>query len=166
MRFLVLFILCFMLAACDGGLAPLPMAEPGFSGTVYFTPDSWPKDSLFSLWIFASQVYPLDSEKVYNGLLGSKTTIFLYPSISQSLPLIEADSMLYSFPLQSGLYRYVGVIQQITPDFAGIRSFRVVGFYKDPINPLQPGIVEVNDTSTVEGININVDFNNPPVQPF
>jgi|WetSurMetagenome_2_1015567.scaffolds.fasta_scaffold373383_1 hypothetical protein len=165
MRFLVLFILCFLLAACDGGLAPPPMAEPGFSGTVYFTPDSWPKDSLFSLWIFASQVYPLDSEKVYNGLLGSKTTIFLYPSISQSLPLIEADSMLYSFPLQPGMYRYVGVIQHVSPDFS-IRAFRVVGFYKDLVNPLQPGVVEVNDTSTVKGININVDFNNPPVQPF
>jgi len=154
-----------MLTACDNGLAPPAPVEPGFSGTVYFTPGSWPKDSLFSLWIFASQVYPLDSEKVYNGLLGSKTTIFLYPSINQSLPLKEADSMLYSFPLQSGMYRYVGVIQHVSPDF-GIRAFRVVGFYKDTINPLQPGIVEANDTLQVKGINIDVDFQNPPPQPF
>jgi hypothetical protein len=155
-----------MIAACDGRLAPPPPL--GFSGTVYFTPGSWPTDSLFSLWIFASQIYPLDSAKVYAGLFGSQTTIYLYPSISQSLPLSEVDSMSYSFPLQSGMYRYVGVIQQVSPDFAskGIRAFRVVGFYKDSTNLLQPGIVDVNDSYQLKGINIDVDFRNPPPQPF
>jgi hypothetical protein len=158
-------ILCLLLAACDGGLAPPPPVELGFSGTVYFTPGSWPTDSLFNLWIFASQIYPLDSAKVYSGLLGSQTTIFLFPSISQSLPLSEVDSMSYSFPLQSGTYRYVGVIQHVSPDFS-IRAFRVVGFYKNPTNLSQPGTVEVNESAQVKGINIDVDFRNPPQQPF
>jgi hypothetical protein len=48
----------------------------------------------------------------------------------------------------------------------GIRVFRVVGFYRDPLIPSQPGSVVVNDTSQIEGININVDFQNPPAQPF
>jgi hypothetical protein len=163
MRFLVLMILCLVLVACDGGLAPPPPL--GFSGTVYFTPGSWPTDSLFSLWIFASQIYPLDSAKVYAGLFSNPPTIILYPSISQSLPLSEVGSMSYSFPLQSGTYRYVGVIQHVSPDF-GIRAFRVVGFYKDSTNLSQPGIVEVNDSYQVKGINIDVDFRNPPPQPF
>jgi hypothetical protein len=168
MRFLVLIILCLMIEACDGGLAPLPPVEHGFSGTVYFAPGSWPADSLVSLWIFASQIYPLDSAKVYAGLFGNPTTIFLYPSINSSLPLLEVDSIQYSFPLHSGIFKYIGVIQQTSSDLSGqgIRVFRVVGFYKNTINPLQPGIVEVNDTLTVKGININVDFNNPPPQPF
>ncbi len=167
MRCFVLIILCLMLVSCDGGLAPLPPVELGFSGTVYFTPGSWPADSLVSLWIFASQIYPLDSAKVYSGLFDSPNTIFLYPSLTSSLPFY-IDSLQYSFPLHSGTYKYIGVIQQTNSDLKGqgIRVFRVVGFYKDRINPLLPGVVEVNDTLQVKGININVDFRNPPAQPF
>jgi hypothetical protein len=167
MRFLIFIILCLLLAACDGGLAPSPPAELGFSGTVYFAPGSWPADSLVSLWIFASQVYPLDSAKVYAGLFDSPTTIFLYPSLTSSLPFY-IDSLQYSFSLRSGTYKYIGVIQQNNPDLAGqgIKVFRVVGFYKDPVNPLLPGVVEVNDSLQVKGINIDVDFKNPPPQPF
>lgn len=168
MRFLVFIILCLLLAACDGGLAPSPPVELGFSGTVYFAPGTWPSDSLVNLWIFASQVYPLDSAKVYSGLFASPTTIFLYPSITESLKPFYADSIPYSFPLHSGTYKYIGVIQQTDADLAGlgIRVFRVVGFYKDPLNPLLPGVVEVNNSLQVKGININVDFRNPPPQPF
>jgi hypothetical protein len=168
MRRLFLTILSLSLAACDEGLAPPPPIELGFNGTVYFTPGSWPpSDSLFSLKIFASQIYPLDSAKVYSGLFGSPTTIFLYPGLSGSLPF-HVDSYSYSFPLRSGLYKYIGVIQQNNSDLAGkgIRVFRVVGFYKDSINLNQPGSVLVNDSSQVRGINIDVDFRNPPQQPF
>ncbi len=169
MRFLVLIILCLLLIACDGGLAPPPPVELGFSGTVYFTPGSWPpSDSLIGLLIFASQVYPLDSAKVYSGLFGSQPTIFAYPSLSGSLSLSEVNSIPYSFPLSSGTYKYIGVIQQTNSDLAGhgIRVFRVVGFYKDTINVSQPGTVVVNDSIQVKGINIDVDFRNPPPQPF
>jgi hypothetical protein len=168
MKYLVLTILCLLLAACDGGLAPPPPLELGFSGTVYFAPGSWPpSDSLFSLKIFASQIYPLDSAKVYSGLFASPSTIFLYPGLSGSLPFF-VDSLSYSFPLHSGTYRYVGVIQQNNSDLAGkgIRVFRVVGFYKDSTNLSQPGSVVVNDSVQVKGINIDVDFRNPPPQPF
>lgn len=168
MRYFFLTILCVMLVACDGGLAPPAPMQLGFSGTVYFTPGSWPpSDSLISLWIFASQVYPLDSAKVYSGLFGSPATIFLYPSLSASLPFF-VDSLSYSFPLRSGTYKYVGVIQQNNSDLKnkGIRVLRVVGFYKDSINLSDPGSVTVNDNAQVKGININVDFRNPPPQPF
>jgi hypothetical protein len=168
MKHFVLIILCLLLAACDGGLAPPPPLELGFSGTVYFTPGSWPPtDSLFSLKIFASQVYPLDSAKVVSGLFQTPNTIFLYPSLSGSLPFF-IDSLSYSFPLRSGTYKYIGVIQQTNSDLAshGIRVFRVVGFYKDPTNLSQPGTVEVNESARMKEINIDVDFRNPPPQPF
>jgi hypothetical protein len=60
------------------------------------------------------------------------------------------------------------VIQQTNGDLLnlGIRVFRVVGFYKDPANPSQPGSVIVDDFNQIKGINISVDFNNPPPQPF
>ena len=168
MRSIVLIILCLLLTACDGGLAPPPPVELGFSGTVYFTPGSWPTDSLINLWIFASQIYPLDSAKVYSGLFTNPNTIFLYPSMNQSLPLSAVDSILYSFPLHFGTYKYVGVIQQVSLDLInrGVRVFRVVGFYKDSTNLSQPGSVIANDNYQVKGIDIQVDFRNPPPQPF
>jgi hypothetical protein len=48
----------------------------------------------------------------------------------------------------------------------GIHVFRVVGFYKDPANLTQPGSVIINENNQVKGINIQVDFRNPPPQPF
>ena len=168
MRSIVLIILCLLLTACDGGLAPPPPVELGFSGTVYFTPGSWPTDSLINLWIFASQIYPLDSAKVYSGLFTNPSTIFLYPGMNQSLPLSAVDSIPYSFPLHSGTYKYVGVIQQVSLDLInrGVRVFRVVGFYKDSTNLSQPGNVIANNNYQVKGIDIHVDFRNPPPQPF
>jgi hypothetical protein len=47
-----------------------------------------------------------------------------------------------------------------------MRVFRVVGFYKDAADLSQPGSVVVNDSSQVKEINIQVDFRNPPPQPF
>jgi len=169
MRFSLLIILCLFLAACDGGLAPPPPAEPGFSGTVYFTPGSWPPtDSLVSIMIFASKIYPLDSATTVSGLFSDPPLIFVYPSISGSLRPFYADSISYVFPLRSGAYKYIGVIQQISSDLlhSSIRIFRVVGFYKNPSNLSQPGTVIVDETSQVKEINIQVDFRNPPAQPF
>jgi hypothetical protein len=157
-------IICSLLIACDGGLAPPPPIELGFSGTVYFT-GQWPSDSLISLWIFASQIYPLDSVKVYSGLFFTPHTIFLYPSMSQSLRF-NVDSLHYSFPLPSATYKYIGIIRQTSAISNGIRAFRIVGFYKDSTDISNPGVVEVNERDQVQGINIEVDFQNPPPQPF
>jgi len=168
-RFLVLIILCLYLAGCDGGLAPPPPAEFGFSGTVYFAPGSWPPtDSLVSIMIFASKIYPLDSATAVSGLFSDPPQIFVYPSMSESLRPFFTDSLSYVFPLRSGTYKYIGVVQQISSDVlhSSIRVFRVVGFYKNPANLAQPGNVIVNDTSQVKDINIQVDFRNPPPQPF
>jgi hypothetical protein len=170
MKHITPILFCLLLSACDGGLEPPPPTpiEYGFSGTVYFAQSSWPRaDSLVSIWIFASRIYPLDSAKAYNGLLSYPQEIFVYPSMSRSLPF-NLDSIQYSFRLRTGTYKYVGVIQQFNSDMAtyGIRAFRVVGLYKDSINLSQPGIVVVNDTSQITGIDMHVDFNHPPPQPF
>ena len=168
MRFLALILLCFFLAACDGGLAPSPPVEPGISGTIHFSPGLWPAtDSLVSIMIFASKIYPLDSASVFAGLFSNPPSIFLYPEIGKSLPFF-VDSLSYLFPLRAGTYKYIGVVQQISSDLltGGVRVFRVVGFYEDATNRTQPGNVIVNDNSQTKGINIQVDFRNPPPQPF
>jgi hypothetical protein len=166
--FLLLCALLWM--SCDGGLSPTPPPKPGISGTVYFASGTWPgnpssPDSLSNLWIFASQVYPLDSSLVLSGLFSSPPTIFLYPSIVANLPFYK-DSVQYFFSLPIGTYKYIGVIQHITPDYNSIRTLRVVGVAKDQVNPALPLQVQVINGTVASGVDIRVDFHNPPPQPF
>ncbi len=168
MKLCIIIVFCLLLASCDAGLAPPPPIQPGISGTVFFSHGSWPPaDSLVSVWIFASKIYPLDSATVYNGLFSSPPTISIYPSMASSLPF-NVDSISYFFPLSTGTYKYIGVIQQTSADIftRGIRVFRVVGYYKNVGIPAQPGSVTIQEASQVQDINITVDFKNPPTQPF
>jgi hypothetical protein len=145
--------------SCDHGLAPLPSVQPGFGGVVSFEKSTWPADSLANLWIFASQVYPLDSAKVFGGLLSNPATIFVY-----SLPFY-VDSVSYSFSLPPATYKYVGVIQHLTNDF-NIRSLRVVGLYGTNDVPPVPIPIEVSDRAFPTNINMRVNFRKLPPQPF
>lgn len=160
-----LFVVAVVLISCEGGLEPLPPVEPGFSGTIRFAPNSWPPvDSLVNLWVFASQIYPLDSTKVFPGLFGQPQTIFYYPTDSARIAF-NVDSVSYSFPVPPATYRYIGVVQRFRNDL-NIRSFRVVGFYYSPSKPDQPRFITILDGEQVAGIDMSVDFYNPPVQPF
>jgi len=166
----ILALCAIVWMSCDGGLSPTPAPKPGISGTVYFAKGTWPgtpssPDSLANLWVFASQVYPLDSSLVISGLFSNPPTIFLYPSVIENLPFY-ADSVQYSFSLPVGTYKYVGVIQHISPDYNTIRTLRVVGLAKDPADSTSPRRVQVLDGLVTPGIDINVDFHNPPPQPF
>jgi len=160
--------LCLLFVSCDGGLEPPPPVEPGLSGSILFTQSTWPPaDSLTSIMLVASKIYPLDSAMVFSGLFSNPPSIFLYPEIGKSLPFF-VDSISFVFPLHSGTYKYIGVIQQVSSDILtrGIRVFKVVGFYKDPNNLSLPGSVIINENSQTTGIHIQVDFRNPPPQPF
>ncbi len=157
-------LFCFL--ACDGGLQPDLPIQPGFGGTIRFAQNSWPPiDSLVSLWVFASQIYPLDSTSVFAGLfIAQPPQIFLYPP-GEARVALNVDSAVFFFPLPPSTYKYVGILQQFNATL-NIRSFRVVGFYFDPKDPSQPLSVLVKDGQQVAGVNIYVDFRNPPPQPF
>jgi hypothetical protein len=160
-----LLALAVLLFSCDHGLAPLPPAEPGIGGTVYFAKETWPPaDSLVNLWIFASQVFPLDSQKVFQGLFSNPPTIYLYPAFDKNLPLF-GDSAAYRFSLPRATYYYVGVLQRMANDI-NIRSLKVVGVYGTSDTPPVPIAVVVTEDTFVTGIDIRVNFRKPPPQPF
>lgn len=164
-------VLCVVsVAGCNGGLSPTPAPKPGIGGTIYFAKGTWPgtpvtPDSLANLWIFASEVYPLDSSLVVSGLFSSTPTIFLYPSFVANLPFY-VDSVQYFFPLPLGFYKYIGVIQHIDPFSFSISSLRVVGVAKNPADTTQPLQVNITQGSVTTGVDLHVDFRNPPPQPF
>jgi len=162
--FLLPAVTLFLMAGCDGGLEPTP---PGFSGTVYFEAGTWPPpDSVVNLWLFVSRVYPLDSAKVYSGLASGMITVLPAGGTgSITDPTIPVASVRYVYPLAAGKYLYAGVIQRIRADFA-IRSFRVVGVYADPAHPTLPKELMIPGSGIVSGIDIYVNFSQPPPQPF
>ncbi len=165
MRKLPLAAIVALLLSCDHGLEPPPPVVPGFGGIVYFEKGTWPVvDSLFNLWIFASEVYPLDSAKVIQGLLSNPPTIYLYPSASGNLPFL-VDSVSYTFALPPATYKYVGVIQRIANDL-NVHSLRVVGMYGTNDNPPLPIPVIVSESNFVTGIDMKVNFLKPPPPPF
>jgi hypothetical protein len=165
MKSLSLLIIAMFLVSCDHGLAPPPSVEPGFGGTLYFEKGTWPSpDSLNSLWLFASQVYPLDSVKVVQGLISNPPTIYLYPASDKSLPF-NVDSVSYSFSPPVATYKYVGVIQRFANDI-NVHSLRVVGVYATNDTPPLPIPVIVNEGVFTPGISFRVNFYKPPPQPF
>ena len=159
---IILFVA--LLVSCEGGLEPVPPIEPGFGGTITFANNWPPLDSLVNLWVFASQIYPLDSTIVFSGLFGQPPRIFVYPTDKDHIAL-NVNSVSYDFPLPPETYRYVGIVQRFRNDLS-VRSFRVVGFYFNPLIPDQPLNVVVRDGQKSVGINMFVDFQNLPPQPF
>ncbi|MFH0992170.1 MAG: hypothetical protein V1799_19390 [bacterium] len=167
---IILFLaLSLGFAACDGGLEPPTedsiTQEPGISGLITFEKNTWPPaDSLIGMWIFASQLYPLDSVLILTGLFSDPPKILLYPDLSTSLPLY-VDSISYRFKLPPGLYRYIGIIQQMKPELA-VRSLRVVGVYASTADPSQPVSVSIGNSQLVRNINFHINFYKIPPQPF
>lgn len=154
------------LARCDGGLAPPEAQKPGFGGTIRFVRSSWPPaDKIFGLWVFTSQSVPSDSTAIITGLFSNPPTIYLYPGLTGSLSEVPVDSVTYAIYPAEGTYVYTGVIQQTTASISA-GGLRVVGLYVKPIPGFVPETLRVAGVEFITGIDIGVDFANPPPQPF
>ena len=164
MRLLFLILLAVVSIGCNTGLEP-PSPDPGIGGVVRFAPGSWPvQDSLQGLWVFASRQYPLDSARVVEGVLVEPRFIYLYPSLSESLPMY-VDMVQFNFALEPGVYPYIGVIQQLRTELL-VSNFRVVSVLAVPGTDTLPRSIVVHDGEFISGLDLNVDFHNPPPQPF
>ncbi|MBI1967454.1 MAG: hypothetical protein HYS40_05655 [Gemmatimonadetes bacterium] len=145
--------------ACDGGLEPVP--EPstcpasfqGICGTVVFR-GALP-ESTDVAYVVAYARFPQ-----------SQADLFTYtPTIPPTLDLPDstADSVrFYTLPLIAGRYEWVLAVwkKQGTLTFANADSLlREAGYYRNPADPSQPGIVNVYGAST-DSIDFVVDFTN------
>ncbi len=160
---LFLAITPILLSSCDGGLALPPDVEPGIAGVLTVQGPWPPPDSVKTLWVFASQIFPIDSSKVATGILTNK--ILLYPSIAESLPY-NITVRPFNFALPPATYYYIGVLQRFGDNLLDPKSYRVVGVFSDTSGVGFPRIVEVRDFEVVTGVNIVIDFYNLPPQPF
>lgn len=166
--FIVLFMVSFAIISCEHGLAPPPkeIIEQGITGTIYYK-GTFP-DSLKEHRLFAAKMYRKfrSMNEIMMLILSGSDSIQIYPPIIQpSLSLTKEDSIKYRFVLEPVLYRYIAVAQTTGAIFDSSK-WKIVGVYSlDSIN-WDPRPILVGNGSFVDSINITVDYNNPPPQPF
>ena len=163
-KFFALLLCLVVVCTCDHGLNPENIGPEiqltGISGTITF--QNWPPaDSLYNLRIVAFTVFPPQS--IVNELI--EGTAYAYPAIFDTAHVpYNVDSFDYVFELLPGIYEYICVAQQYGPWL--YTDWRAVGQYDlDSATP-EPSAVEVIQDSLLENINIDVDFDNLPIQPF
>ena len=165
MRKYICFIIIVLIGYfCNKGLEPPRHAPTGFSGVIRYQ----------GTWFNDVQVNKLIASKVYRTFRNINEILFLvletdsidvHPSLSlqDNLP-INVDSTLYTFQLPAGEYLYIAVVQAIG-DPLNPSNWKVVGVYSD--NPeWTPKRLLVADHVMQKNIDITVDFNNLPPQPF
>ncbi|MBI4418479.1 MAG: hypothetical protein HY563_06850 [Ignavibacteriales bacterium] len=162
-RLLLCSTLIVLSASCDGGLTLPPLIEPALEGTIAVVSPWPPQDSVKNLWLFASQIYPVDSSNIFVGIL--EGSIIIYPGLSLDSSLAyNVNTQPFHAKVPPSTYYYIGILARhgdlpFDPD-----SYRVVGVLED--TTMQPRTVVVRDYEVVSGLTIVVDFYNLPPQPF
>ncbi|KAA3609907.1 MAG: hypothetical protein D8M58_08310 [Calditrichaeota bacterium] len=161
MKPLFICLFSFLLISCDHGIKPpdLPSQKTGISGTIYY--NNWPPaDSIENLKLVVFNNFPPD-DIVAEVIAGDAIA---YPEdLTEKLPIGD-DSTAYIMELKAGLYEYVMIAQQYGPGI--FTDWRSVGQYDLSLSDSLPTAVTVIQDSVLENINIFVDFNNLPIQPF
>jgi hypothetical protein len=124
--------------------------DPGFEGKITFTGKWPPADSVYNLRLVVYKKYP--------------PPIFIdFTKFSDELPhnVTSAD---YKMLIEPGEYEYIVVAQQYGPNI--FLHWRAVGFYASAQNKDYPASLTVEEGKFLKNININVDFDHLPAQPF
>ena len=160
LKICILLSLISLLNQCDHGLE-LPPLRTGISGTIYF--QNWPPaDSLRDLRIVAFRNFPPND--IFTEITSDPPRAFVYPTIGSNGLLFNVDSIEYVFELQPDIYEYIVVAQQYGPDV--LADWQAVGQYNTTLTDSLPSAIEVKQDLLWEKINIYVDFDHLPIQPF
>ncbi|HEY9165546.1 MAG TPA: hypothetical protein VIS48_05240 [Candidatus Kryptonia bacterium] len=162
---LVVFLLlvAFSLSGCTHGLEPLSNqgVQPGFGGTVRFISAWPPADSVVDVRIVAFYNYP--PHNIFGEVTSGQAKV--YPPIGPGSGFkLFVDSVSYSFTLDSAsTFQYVVVALQYGSNVTA--DWKVVGAYGYAHGVGTPRSVVVGQNTFVNGINIDVDFQNVPPTP-
>ncbi|MCB0281818.1 MAG: hypothetical protein KDF60_04495 [Calditrichaeota bacterium] len=160
-KYILFVLVLFFLITCDHGIAPDNESSSitGISGSVYFR--NWPPaDSIKLLKMVVFYNFP--PKDILSEVLNDSA--FAYPTaLTESLPY-GIDSLHYEMELKAGRYGYIVIAQQYGDDI--FNDWRAVGQHdKTPADSL-PTAVFVEKGILKTNIDIIVDFNQLPVQPF
>ncbi|GJQ20134.1 MAG: hypothetical protein HBSIN02_04890 [Bacteroidia bacterium] len=156
-------LLIVLLTSCDGGLTLPPLIEPALEGTITVQSPWPPQDSVKNLWLFASQIFPVDSANIFSGIFSG--SIIIYPGLSLDSTLAyNVNVQTFHAKVPPATYYYIGILARHGDQFLETSSYRVVGILEE--GPGQPRTVIVRNDEVVSGLQITVDFYNLPPQPF
>jgi len=164
-KFNDLFILALCLISvfsCDHGLKPLEEKSSqmsGISGTISYL--NWPPaENLYDLRLVVFKRYPPGD--IFEELGAGRA--YVYPAIGEeSLPFFE-DTTVYIMELDTGYYEYVTVAQQYGENI--FEDWLAAGQYDTLFTDELPTSITVLSGQILDDINIQVDFDNLPPQPF
>ena len=155
-------LIIILLYACNHGIAPTdtpdkPQNPGGISGKIYY--QNWPPaEEIKNLKVIVFLEFPPDD--IFNEVQSGRAIVYP-PELSVSLPQL-VDSSNYEVQLEPGIYEYVVIAQQ----YGGFLDWRAVGHYSTIHSDSIPSPVVVISDSILHDIDIYVDFNNLPIQPF
>ncbi len=155
-------IVLFIFPACDHGLKPTGVNSEGKSGiTGYISYQNWPSpDSLIDLRLIIFRYYPPDN--ILNEVLSGNATV--HPGLNDSSLPFYTDTTDFVVELEPGVYEYVVVAQQYGSNIS--TDWLAVGQYDTVLTDPLPTNITVEPGKFLQAININVDFNDLPLQPF
>ncbi len=156
----ILIAALILLSSCDGGLKPPEEKEKSFlEVTINYIggASEWPdKDSVIAVRLAAFKTYP--TSDIINEF-AAKNVYFTF----LSLPLF-VDSSFVSLEITSPPVelKYIVIVQQYD---SLLTSQKAIGVYTTSGDQSDPSAILVEPGKSYP-IKINVDFNNPPPQPF
>ena len=158
--FVLILALSFSLLTCDHGIGPSNIKlKTGISGTIYYS--NWAAaDSIYLLKAVFFKTFPPIS--ISAEILSGNAPI--YPvALAEGLP-VNVLSTPYEIVLEPDTIKYISVAQQYGPNV--LADWRSVGQYNIVPADSLPDSVIVYPDSMLQNIDIFVDFNDLPIQPF
>ncbi len=161
LKLIFLGLLFVFLASCQEGLEPPSPDEKSFIGgqiTFVGGSENWPpEDSVFAVRVVAFKDYP--PKDIMTELLSGNAYFTM-----ESLPFY-VDNANYSIEITDTpvTIEYIAVALQFTD---AITSQIAIGVYTVTGDRSQPTPVEILRGQTINDLDIEVDFDNLPPQPF
>jgi len=156
-----IFLILPILYSCQEGLEPPPTEDRSYIGgkiTFIGGNDSWPSaDSVHAVRVVAFKDYP--PKDILTELLTGNAYFTM-----ESLPFfVDTASFSIEIPETPVVFEYIAVALQYTNE---LTSQLAIGVYTLSGDKLQPSPVELNKGQRITNIDIEVDFNDLPPQPF
>ena len=146
--------------SCGEGIAPEPIVQTGFSGTVTFV-GNWPEGiTRTHIVVFKDPLLTAGDFNAFN----LKFVSVEIPYGSQVFNFNSVDTAVVK--IGEGEFSYVAVAQQKTINVSlNRKDWFVVGVYYAGGDTTKSGKLVIPQNTLVKNINIICDFNNPPPQP-
>ncbi len=158
-KILIFVLTLFIISSCDEGLAPPPpVKKASISGTITYISgkDKWPpKDSVLDIRVVAFKNEP---PKDILGEVTSGNAFF-----TGSLPsFTDTSSYFLEFIEPPLTIKYLVAAQQ----YGSIFDWRVIGVWTLNGDNTKPSSINIEPGKNYKNINIKVDFEHLPPQPF